>query len=113
MQLNPFMFPADMLDELYQSKSSILKKGGASSNSKKVRFDTTKARSEKSSSGWDVCTDMATKPWSPSNSSKKKVCVSAEDPHCSKDVTGAGVASLPPADEFEVEAILDHKKVGM
>lgn len=97
------MFSVDMLDELYQSKSSILKKGGATSNTKKVHFDNLKPRNE---SGWDVCTDRATKTWSSLNSSKKK---SNEAPHCSKDVAEA---SLPPADEFEVEAILDHKKVG-
>lgn len=103
--------------ESFQSKFSILKKDSPVSRAKKVRFDTivkaVKRQLNGSSEGRlrDMDTSMITKSWASSKGSirKRRALLKADLESASNK---ASVASLPirPEEEFEVEAILNHKK---
>lgn len=104
--------------ESFQSKFSILKKDSPVSRAKKVRFDTivkaVKRQLNGSSEGRlrDMDTSMITKSWASSKGSirKRRALLKTDLESASNK---ASVASLPirPEEEFEVEAILNHKKV--
>lgn len=93
-----------MFEEFIQSKSSIMKKDGVVSKTKKVRFDTMKAALSQTMRPCDILD--ADKTWS----KRKKQVLSREVP---QEVAEVGSSQASPAgeDQYEVEAIVDHKKV--
>ena len=101
---------ASSLDGFQCSKSSILKKDGLGSKTKKVRFNTAEiqpANGKRRPADVDaiVCESYSTK-----KRQKERQLIDG----VSKPAQGQGrvqEVAMPSPEEFEVEAILDHKQV--